>query len=73
MRHFCRNEWARSLKDIMVRRSGWRYYHKNHEQIAHQILPWVAGELGWDAERALAELAKYLHEHGENQDESKAY
>ncbi len=71
VRHFCRNEWARNLEDVMVRRTSWRYYHKNHEQIARQILPWVADELGWDAERAQAELAKYLHEHGTNPDESK--
>ncbi len=71
VRHFCHNEWARSLEDVMVRRTYWRYYHENHVEIARQILPWVADELGWDEETAQAELAKYLYEHGQKPSESK--
>ena len=63
VRHYCRNEWARNLEDVMVRRTYWRYYHTNHEQIARQILPWIADELGWENETAQAELARYLHKH----------
>ena len=46
----------------MIRRTYWRYYHENHAEIARQILPWVSEELGWNAERAQAELEKYLGE-----------
>ncbi|MBN2294289.1 MAG: glycerol-3-phosphate dehydrogenase/oxidase [Pirellulales bacterium] len=72
VRHFCRNEWARSLEDVMVRRTYWSYYHRNHAEIARQILPWVAEELGWNEETAQAELTKYLDEHGNKPSQSKA-
>ena len=69
VRHYCRNEWAHSLEDVMIRRTYWRYYHTNHEQIARRILPWVADELGWDDEKTQAELNQYLQKHSSKQGE----
>ena len=40
--HFCRNEWAVNLDDIMVRRTSWRYYHPNHREIADSAANWMA-------------------------------
>src|SRR5205814_5805916 len=30
VQHYCRNEWARSLDDVMIRRTNWRYYRHDH-------------------------------------------
>jgi glycerol-3-phosphate dehydrogenase len=57
--HFCRQEWARHLDDVMIRRSGWRYYHRDHVEIATQVAGWMAGALGWSAERTAGELGRY--------------
>ncbi len=40
--HFCRNEWARNLDDIMIRRTSWRHYHRDHLVIAG-----AASQIGW--------------------------
>jgi glycerol-3-phosphate dehydrogenase len=55
----CRNEWARHLDDVMVRRTGWRYYHRDHLAIAENVANWMAGELGWSAEQRQSELERY--------------
>jgi len=60
VRHYCDVEWARHLEDVMVRRTYWRYYDTDHEQIARQIVPWMADSLGWDDARAGRELRQYL-------------
>jgi glycerol-3-phosphate dehydrogenase len=57
--HFCHNEWAVHLTDVMIRRTSWRYYHRDHLAIARQIAPQMAQLLGWDAARTDEELADY--------------
>jgi glycerol-3-phosphate dehydrogenase len=57
--HFVRNEWAVHLYDVMIRRSSWRYYHRNHLEIARAVAGWMAGTLGWDDEARAGELAAY--------------
>jgi glycerol-3-phosphate dehydrogenase len=57
--HFCRSEWARHLDDVMIRRSGWHYYHRDRAEIAQRVAGWMAGALGWSAERRAAEVARY--------------
>jgi glycerol-3-phosphate dehydrogenase len=59
VRQACRHEWAEHLDDVMIRRTSWRYYHRDHEQIAKQVANWMASELGWSAERKDEELAEY--------------
>jgi glycerol-3-phosphate dehydrogenase len=57
--HFCRNEWAVGLSDVMIRRTSWRYYHRDHAAIAQRVATWMAELLGWDGERVDRELAAY--------------
>jgi glycerol-3-phosphate dehydrogenase len=59
--HFIRNEWAVHICDIMIRRTSWRYYHRDHAAIAAQVAGWMAELLGWSEGRAQAELATYNH------------
>lgn len=57
--HYCRNEWAIHLDDVMVRRTSWRYYHRDHLQIAAQAAEWMAESLGWDSATTQRELSRY--------------
>ncbi|MEN6356115.1 MAG: glycerol-3-phosphate dehydrogenase/oxidase [Armatimonadota bacterium] len=55
--HFCKNEWAVHLSDVMVRRAGWAYYCTNADEIKKQVADWMADILGWDDARKQEELA----------------
>jgi glycerol-3-phosphate dehydrogenase len=57
--HFCAREWARHLDDVMIRRAGWYYYHRDAARIAEQVARWMAGALKWPADRTAAELERY--------------
>jgi glycerol-3-phosphate dehydrogenase len=55
--HYCTNEWAIHLSDVLVRRSSWRHYLRPDEERAEQIADWMAELLGWDADRKNDEMA----------------
>jgi glycerol-3-phosphate dehydrogenase len=55
--HYCRQEWAMHLDDVMVRRTSWHNYHANAAAIAAQVAAWMAAVHGWDAARRADELA----------------
>lgn len=57
--HFCRNEWAKHLDDVMIRRTGWHYYHRDHAEIAGRVANWMAAALNWRGEQTAAELSRY--------------
>lgn len=57
---FCREEWAIHLDDVMIRRSGWHYYHPDSGQLAQQVATWMAEALQWSSDQREAELAGYL-------------
>ncbi len=57
--HFVRNEWAVHVADVMIRRTSWRYYHRDHAAIARQVAGWMGELLGWSAERRDEEFAEY--------------
>lgn len=59
VQHYCRNEWARRLDDIMIRRTSWRYYRHDHLDVAAHTAHWMATELGWDESRIEQELTPY--------------
>jgi glycerol-3-phosphate dehydrogenase len=59
VRHFCDHEWALHLDDVMLRRSGWHYYHPQAAELAEQAAGWMAEALDWDHSRQQAELARY--------------
>ena len=59
VRQCCRDEWATHLDDVMLRRTSWHYYHKDHAAIAERTAQWMAEELGWDAARRVEEMERY--------------
>jgi glycerol-3-phosphate dehydrogenase len=66
VQHFCRNEWARNLEDLMIRRTSWRHYRHDHVEVAGRAAKWMAVELGWDEARVQAEVATYRKHVGAN-------
>ncbi|MFV2067606.1 MAG: glycerol-3-phosphate dehydrogenase/oxidase [Pirellulales bacterium] len=46
--HYCTQEWATHLDDVMLRRTGWHYYHQDAPTIARQTAAWMKDILGWD-------------------------
>ncbi len=59
VQHYCRNEWAVHLDDVMLRRAGWHYYHVDADDVARKVAAWMAKVFGWDETRQQAELARY--------------
>jgi glycerol-3-phosphate dehydrogenase len=57
--HFVRNEWAIHLADVMIRRTSWRYYHRDHGAIARRVADWMGELLSWSEGRGVEELASY--------------
>jgi len=57
--HFVRNEWAVHICDVMIRRTSWRYYHRDHAAIARQVADWMGELLSWSDQRRDEELALY--------------
>ncbi len=59
--HYCTDEWAVHLDDVMLRRTGWHYYEKDGKSVAEQTAGWMKELLGWtDAERD-EELRRFWH------------
>jgi glycerol-3-phosphate dehydrogenase len=59
VKHYCHEEWAAHLDDVMIRRTSWRYYHTDHLAIAESVARWMSGLLGWTDDVRHAELARY--------------
>lgn len=57
--HFCSNEWAVHLDDVMVRRTSWRHYHADHLAIARRVATWMAECLDWSETRVREEMRRY--------------
>ena len=60
--HYCRNEWAVHLDDVMIRRTSWHYYLDNPIETAQQIAGWMTDSCNWDASRQEMELKRYLRQ-----------
>lgn len=60
VRYYCQNEWVCHLDDLMIRRTYWHYYYRNHEEIAKNIVGVMAEVLGWDEATTATELNAYL-------------
>jgi glycerol-3-phosphate dehydrogenase len=58
--HYCGNEWAVHLDDVMVRRTSWHYYHRDAATKAQQVADWMGELLGWSKDQRNAELSRYL-------------
>jgi len=57
--HFCAQEWAVHLDDVMVRRTSWHYYHRDATARADQVSHWMGALLGWSESQRQAELERY--------------
>jgi glycerol-3-phosphate dehydrogenase len=57
--HACAREWAVHLDDVMVRRTGWHYYHRDAAQKAALVADWMKQFLTWPDSTRAAELARY--------------
>jgi len=60
--HYCANEWAIHLDDVMVRRTRWHYYFPNATQTAEQVADWMSEFLGWSEVTRRTELERYFRE-----------
>ena len=54
--HYCRNEWAVHLGDVMRRRASWQYYFADAADRARQVAQWMQAIHGWSDERREKEL-----------------
>lgn len=59
--HYCADEWAVHLDDVMLRRTSWHYYCRDAGSVSSQVATWMAEILGWDAPRRDAELQRLQH------------
>ena len=59
VQHYCEQEWALHLSDVMIRRTSWHYYHADAEAVARQVLDWMAELRAWDEETKAAEWTAY--------------
>ena len=59
VRHFCLNEWAVHVDDVMIRRSGWHYYYADAMQKAELVAEWMGEYFGWQQNERAAELERY--------------
>ncbi len=57
--HYLTEEWAVTLADVMIRRSGWHYYYRDADAKAEQVAAWMEESAGWSAAQRSAELAAY--------------
>ena len=57
--HFCGNEWAVHLDDVMVRRTSWHYYHRDAAEKAGRVADWMGELLNWTDEQRNRELDDY--------------
>jgi len=60
--HYCANEWAIHLDDVMLRRTRWHYYFPNATQTADQVAVWMSEFLGWSEVTRRTELERYFRE-----------
>lgn len=58
VQHFCANEWAVHLDDVMVRRAGWYHYFNNARERAMEAAEWMGECLGWSQSVRSEEIAR---------------
>lgn len=57
--HYCAREWARHVDDVMVRRTSWRHYLRDHAERAETVADWMAEMLNWSTEQRTHEMERY--------------
>jgi len=63
--HYCTQEWAVHLSDVLLRRTSWRYYSRETEISVEQVAAWMADDLGWNGDRLGEEIGQYRQGQGE--------
>ena len=58
--YYVHHEWALHLEDVLVRRSGWHYYHHSMPKAVEQVATWMAEMCGWSPSQLRAELDAYF-------------
>ncbi len=58
VQQFIASEWAVHLDDVMLRRAGWAFYHREAEGLLGQVGQWMAGALGWTPEVLADEVSR---------------
>jgi glycerol-3-phosphate dehydrogenase len=58
VQHYCRNEWAVHLDDVMLRRTSWRY-GPDSAAVARQVAGWMAETLKWDQSTTDNQIEQY--------------
>ena len=59
VKHFCQNEWAAHLDDVMIRRAGWHYYYKDADGRAREAASWMKEILDWPDGVLVQEIERY--------------
>lgn len=59
VKHFCENEWAIHLDDLMVRRTSWHYYYTDAASRAAQAASWMGEFLNWSETACAKEIERY--------------
>ncbi|MGH7953622.1 MAG: glycerol-3-phosphate dehydrogenase C-terminal domain-containing protein, partial [Limisphaerales bacterium] len=59
VKHFCENEWAVHLDDVMVRRTSWHYYFADADVRAEQVANWMGEFLNWPEKIRAEEIERY--------------
>lgn len=57
--YYCDEEWVVHLEDLMVRRTSWRYYHREHLRLAEEVARWMGAALDWSEDQLKEELRQY--------------
>ncbi len=60
--YYCREEWARRLEDVLVRRTSWLYYLDDPRDTAEKTARWMASRLGWSEEETQKEVEAFLQQ-----------
>ena len=58
--HYCANEWAVHLEDVMLRRTGWHYYFADSSSRAEEVAEWMAEIMGWSNPIRANEIERYV-------------
>jgi glycerol-3-phosphate dehydrogenase len=59
VRHFCANEWAIHLDDVMIRRTRWHYYFTDASERAQRVADWMGEFWNWSETARADELKRY--------------
>jgi glycerol-3-phosphate dehydrogenase len=57
--HYVKHEWALRLEDVLLRRSGWHYYHRTSESFVEQVAGWMASAAGWSPAKLRSEVEAF--------------